>query len=50
MAEDKDQKTEEASQKKLEDARRKGQVALSRDVVNWGMFRNSRRRSRGAWR
>jgi flagellar biosynthetic protein FlhB len=38
MAEEQDQKTEEPSQKKLDDAREKGQVALSRDVVNWAMF------------
>jgi flagellar biosynthesis protein FlhB len=35
---DKEQKTEEASQKKLDEARKKGQVVLSRDVVNWAMF------------
>jgi flagellar biosynthetic protein FlhB len=39
MAEENDdsQKTEEASQRKLEEARGKGQVALSREVVNWAM-------------
>jgi flagellar biosynthetic protein FlhB len=37
MAEDNDdsQKTEEPSQRKLEEARRKGQVVLSREVNNW---------------
>lgn len=32
------QKTEEPSQKKLEEARKKGQVALSREVNNWLML------------
>lgn len=36
MSEDDDsQKTEEPTQKKLEDARKKGQVPLSREVNNW---------------
>ncbi len=37
MAEDQDesQKTEEPSQKKLDDARRKGQVASSKEVSNF---------------
>jgi flagellar biosynthetic protein FlhB len=35
---DKDQQTEEPSQRKLQQAREKGQVTLSRDVVNWAMF------------
>jgi flagellar biosynthetic protein FlhB len=38
MAEDADQKTEEPSQRKLDDAREKGQVVLSREVVNWFMM------------
>jgi flagellar biosynthetic protein FlhB len=38
MAEEQDQKTEEASQRKLDEAREKGQVVLSRDVVHWAMF------------
>lgn len=38
MAEDQEQKTEQPSQRKLDEGRKKGQVALSRDVVHWGMF------------
>src|SRR3972149_3566433 len=40
MAEDTDdsQKTEEPTHKKLEDARKKGQVASSREVNNWFMI------------
>ncbi len=36
--EDDSQKTEEPTQKKLEDSRKKGQVALSREVNNWIML------------
>lgn len=36
--EDDSQKTEEPTQKKLDDARKKGQVALSREVNNWIML------------
>ena len=36
--EDKSQKTEEPTQKKLEDARKKGQVANSREVNHWFMI------------
>ena len=32
------QKTEEPTQKKLDEARKKGQVALSREVNNWIML------------
>ena len=35
---DDSQKTEEPSQKKLEDARRRGQVVLSREVNTWVML------------
>jgi flagellar biosynthetic protein FlhB len=35
---DDSQKTEEPSAKKLEEARKKGQVALSREVNNWAML------------
>jgi flagellar biosynthesis protein FlhB len=38
MAEEQDQKTEQPSQRKLDEAREKGQVVLSRDVVHWAMF------------
>src|SRR5690349_11453643 len=38
MAEEQEQKTEQPSQRKLEEAREKGQVTLSRDVVHWAMF------------
>lgn len=38
MAEEQEQKTEQPSQRKLDEGRKKGQVALSRDVVHWGMF------------
>lgn len=40
MAEDQDdsQKTEEPTQKKLDDARKKGQTALSREVNHWFMI------------
>src|SRR3989304_8618323 len=40
MAEDTDdsQKTEEPTQKKRDDARKKGQVAASREVNNWFMI------------
>ena len=36
--EDDSQKTEDPTQKKLDDARKKGQVALSREVNNWVML------------
>ena len=36
--EDKDQKTEQPTQKKLDDARKKGQVALSRELNHWFMM------------
>jgi flagellar biosynthesis protein FlhB len=35
---DKSQKTEEPTQKKLDDSRKKGQVATSREVSNWFMI------------
>ena len=35
---DRDQKTEQPTQKKLDDARKKGQVALSREVNHWFMI------------
>ena len=35
---DDSQKTEDPSPKKLEEARKKGQVALSREVNNWAML------------
>ena len=35
---DDSQKTEEPTSKKLEDARKKGQVPLSREVNNWLML------------
>jgi flagellar biosynthesis protein FlhB len=35
---DQSQKTEEPTHKRLEDARRKGQVATSREVNNWFMI------------
>lgn len=38
MSDDKDSKTEEPSEKKLSEARKKGQVALSREVNNWIML------------
>jgi flagellar biosynthesis protein FlhB len=38
MSEEQEQKTEEGSQRKLDQAREKGQVALSRDVVTGFMF------------
>jgi flagellar biosynthetic protein FlhB len=38
MAEEQEQKTEQPSQRKLDEAREKGQVVLSRDVVHWAMF------------
>jgi flagellar biosynthetic protein FlhB len=38
MAEEQEQKTEQPSQRKLDEARQKGQVTLSRDVVHWAMF------------
>jgi flagellar biosynthetic protein FlhB len=38
MSEEQEQKTEEASQRKLDQAREKGQVTLSRDVVTGFMF------------
>ena len=36
--EDDSQKTEEPTQKKIEESRKKGQVALSREVNNWVML------------
>ena len=36
--EDRSQKTEEPTQKKLDDARKKGQVASSREVNTWFML------------
>ena len=36
--EDPSQKTEEPTQKKLEDARRRGQVPMSREINNWAML------------
>lgn len=35
---DKSQKTEEPSQKRIQDSRKKGQVALSREINNWIMI------------
>jgi flagellar biosynthesis protein FlhB len=35
---DQDSKTEEPTQKRVDDARQKGQVAMSRDVNHWFMF------------
>ena len=35
---DESQKTEDPTPKKLEEARKKGQVALSREVNNWVML------------
>ena len=35
---DQSQKTEEPTQKKLDDSRKKGQVATSREVNNWFMI------------
>ena len=38
MAEDDAQKTEEPTQKKLDDARKKGQVASSQEVKSWAII------------
>ena len=38
MSDDDSQKTEEPTQKKLDESRKKGQVALSREVNNWIML------------
>jgi flagellar biosynthetic protein FlhB len=38
MSEDNDQKTEEPTQKRLEEAHEKGQVAVSRELNHWFMF------------
>ena len=35
---DKSQKTEDPTQKRVEDARQKGQIATSREVNNWFMI------------
>ena len=47
MAEDDDSKTEDPSSRKLEEARQKGQVVMSREVASWFKWHAARIRAKG---